>query len=170
MAIVSFNMLRDLKFTRFTIDVLLQRIAQLVPPHNRGRAECERFVGDSRAAVATCDRLHDEISDRVHGIQPPDASALMSLRARLQELHRKIAAEITRFDLFEHGAERGNLATGRMPKAALTPGPGPARPHPLTPARARGSNRDVSKSDRFGRPIRTTASPSPTTAVPGGAV
>jgi hypothetical protein len=42
--------------------------------------------------------------------------------------------------------------------------------HPRGPRRSRGSNSDVRIAARFGRPIKTTPSPSPTTVEAGGLV
>jgi hypothetical protein len=105
MAIVLVNLTKNLKFARFTIDVLKERLAQLTPPCNRGAEECERFIGETHAGVDTCDKLHEEIRERAF-CGPLDLKSMAWLGARFEELRSRITAEVTRFDLFERPLKR----------------------------------------------------------------
>ena len=101
MPIVLFEFARNLKITRFTIDVLTQRLEQLESPHDDTGEEWSRFVGSAHQSVAACDQLHDALRGRVSGMQSLDTDSIASLNAGFAELHRKIAESIARLNSFE---------------------------------------------------------------------
>jgi hypothetical protein len=111
MPIVLFDFARNLKITRFTIDVLTQRLEQLESPRDGTREECARFVGLTHESVAACDQLHDVLRAkfsgmRFSGMRPLDSGAIAFLEAGFAELHRKIAESIARLNSFEYGSAR----------------------------------------------------------------
>jgi hypothetical protein len=61
MPIVLFNFARNLKITRFTIDVLTQRLEHLESPRDGSSEEWSRFVGLTHESVAARDQLHDAL-------------------------------------------------------------------------------------------------------------
>jgi hypothetical protein len=103
MPIVLFNFARNLKITRFTIDVLTQRLEHLESPRDGTSEEWSRFVGLTRESVAACDQLHDALRAKFSGVQSLDSAAIAFLNAGFAELHRKIAESIARLNSFEHG-------------------------------------------------------------------
>ena len=103
MPIVLFDFARNLKITRFTIDVLTQRLEHLESPRDSTREEWSRFVGLTRESVAACDQLHDALRAKFSGVQSLDSAAIAFLNAGFAELHRKIAESIARLNSFEHG-------------------------------------------------------------------
>ena len=105
MPIVLFEFARNLKITRFTIDVLTQRLEQLESPRDGTSEECARFVG-TYESVAACDQLHDALHARFSGVQSLDSGAIAFLSAGFVELHRKIAESIARLNSFEYGTTR----------------------------------------------------------------
>jgi len=100
MPIVLFDFARNLKITRFTIDVLTQRLEQLELPNSE---ECARFVGLTHESVAVCDQLHDTLRAKFSGAQSLDSGAIAFLNAGFVVLHRKIAESIARLNSFEYG-------------------------------------------------------------------
>ena len=102
MPIVLFDFARNLKITRFTIDVLTQRLEQLESPRD-GSEECARFVGLTHESVAACDQLHDTLRAKFSGAQSLDSGAIAFLNAGFVVLHRKIAESIARLNSFEYG-------------------------------------------------------------------
>jgi hypothetical protein len=112
--IILFNFARNLKITRFTIDVLTQRLEHLEPPCEGTSKEWSRFVGFVRLthkSVANCDQLHDALRDKFSGTQSLDAGSIAFLNAGFAELHRKIADSIARLNAFESGTARW-MSTG----------------------------------------------------------
>jgi hypothetical protein len=105
MPIVLFDFARNLKITRFTIDVLTQRLEQLESPRD-GTSEGARFVSLTHESVAACDRLHDVLRAKFSGVQSLDSGAIAFLNAGFAELHRKIAESIARLNSFEYGTAR----------------------------------------------------------------
>ena len=106
MPIVLFNFARNLKITRFTIDVLTQRLEQLESPRDGTSEECARFVGSTYESLADCDQLHDALHARFSGVQSLDSGAIAFLSAGFVELHREIAESIARLNSFEYGTAR----------------------------------------------------------------
>jgi hypothetical protein len=101
---VLFSFARNLKISRFTIDVLMQRLTHLQPPPHRGADRDAQLVGQTLASVAACDQLHNELRERFRGIQASDAGAIASFGARFEELNRRISESIARLNSFEYGA------------------------------------------------------------------
>ena len=103
MPIGQFNFARNLKISRFMIDVLMQRLRELRPHPYHSLEECEGLVGWAHDRVAACDRLHNELRERFRGITPLDADEMVSLSAGIEELRRKLAEPIARLNSFEYG-------------------------------------------------------------------
>jgi hypothetical protein len=103
MQIVLFNFARNLKFSRFTIDVLMQRLTDLKAPRHPAPEEYERLVGRAHESVTACDHLCDELRGQLYGIQSFDVRAIASWSAGLEELHRKITESIARLNSLEYG-------------------------------------------------------------------
>src|ERR1700720_629779 len=103
MPIVLFNFARNLKITRFTIDVLTQRLEHLESPGDGTSEEWLRFVSLTHGSVAACDQLHDALRGKFSGMQSLDTGSIALLKAGLAELHRKIAESIARLNSFEYG-------------------------------------------------------------------
>ena len=106
MPIVLFDIARNLKITRFTIDVLTQRLEHLESPRDGTSEEWSRFVGTTHEIVAACDQLHDALRGEVSGMQSLDAGSIAFLNAGFAELHRKIAESIARLNAFEYGTAK----------------------------------------------------------------
>ena len=106
MPIVLFEFARNLKITRFTIDVLTQRLEQLESPRDGTSEESARFVGLTHESVAACDQLHDALHARFSGAQSLDSGAIAFLSAGFMELHRKIAESIARLNSLEYGTAK----------------------------------------------------------------
>ena len=81
MPIVLFDVARNLKITRFTIDVLTQRLEQLESPRDGTSEECARFVGLTHESVAACDQLHDALRGKFSGMQSLDNGSIAFLNA-----------------------------------------------------------------------------------------
>ena len=108
MPIVLFDFARNLKITRFTIDVLTQRLEQFESLRDDTSEECAWFVGLTHESVAACDQLHDVLRAKFSGVRSLDSAAIAFLNAGFAELHRKIAESIARLNSFEYG----HLANG----------------------------------------------------------
>ncbi len=106
MPIVLFDFARNLKITRFTIDVLTQRLEHLEPPRDRTSEEWSRFAGLTHESVAACDQLHDALRGKFSGMQSLDTGSIAFLNAGFAELHRKIAESIARLNAFEYGTAK----------------------------------------------------------------
>jgi hypothetical protein len=106
MPIEMFDFARNLKISRFTIDVLMQRLTHLKPRRVRAPDECERFVGQTHESVTACDQLLSELRDRFHSIQSVDVGAIASLSSGFEELQRKIIESIARLNSFEYEGAR----------------------------------------------------------------
>jgi hypothetical protein len=104
MPIELFDFARDLKISRFTIDVLMQRLTHLNPRRVRAPDECERFVGQTHESVAACDQLLGELSDRFYATEPVDVGAIATLSTGFEELHRKITESIACLNTFEYAS------------------------------------------------------------------
>lgn len=103
MPIGQFNFARNLKISRFMIDVLMQRLQDLRPHPYHSPEECQGLVGWAHERVAACDQMHNELRERFSAIRPLDADALKSLSAGFEELRRKLAEPIARLNSFEYG-------------------------------------------------------------------
>jgi hypothetical protein len=106
MPIVLFEFARNLKITRFTIDVLTQRLEQLESPRDGTSEEGARLVSLTHESVAACDQLHDTLRAKFYDVQSLDPDAIAFLSAGFVELHRKIAESIARLNSFEYGTTR----------------------------------------------------------------
>jgi hypothetical protein len=106
MPIEMFDLARNLKISRFTIDVLMQRLMHLNPRRASAPDECERFVGQTQESVTACDQLLSELRDRLYGTQPVDVGTIASLSSGFEELHRKITESIARLNSFEFASTR----------------------------------------------------------------
>jgi hypothetical protein len=112
MPTVLFNFVRDLKISRFTIDVLMQRLDQLKPRRHCGPDEYEHLLGETNEGVADCDHLLNDLRDRFGGVQLFDAGSIASLNAAFEELHRKITESITNCNVFEFGPPHRSARSG----------------------------------------------------------
>src|SRR5712671_1572407 len=95
MPIVLLYFARNLKITRFTIDVLTQRLEQLESPRDGTSEECARFVGLTHESVAACDQLHDALRAKFSGVQSHDSrinSTLELVRIRDREIEEQHTA------------------------------------------------------------------------------
>ena len=106
MPIVLFDFARNLKISRFTIDVLTQRLEQLESPHDGTSEEWSRFVRLTHESVAACDQLHDALQGNASGMQSLDTGSIAFLNAGFAELHGKIAQAIARLNSLEYGTEK----------------------------------------------------------------
>jgi hypothetical protein len=106
MPIVLFNFARNLKITRFTIDVLTQRLEHLKSPRGGTSEEWSRFVGFAHESVAACDQMHDALRGKFSGMQSLDTGSIALINAGFAELHRKIAESIACLNSFEHGTAK----------------------------------------------------------------
>ena len=106
MPIVLFSFARNLKITRFTIDVLTQRLERLKSPRDGASEEWSRFVGLTHERVAACDQLHDALCGKFSGMRSLDTESIVFLSAGLAELHRKIAESIARLNSFAYGTAK----------------------------------------------------------------
>jgi hypothetical protein len=102
MPIGQFNFARNLKISRFMIDMLMQRLQDLRPHPYHSPEEYEGLVGWAYERVGACDQLHNELRERFSAIRPLDADAIVSLSAEFEELRRKLAEPIARLNAFEY--------------------------------------------------------------------
>jgi hypothetical protein len=105
MPMEMFDFARNLKISRFTIDVLMQRLTHL-NPQRMTAPECERFVGQTQESVTACDQMLSELHDRFYGSQSVDFGATALLSSGFDELHRKITESIARLNSFEYASAR----------------------------------------------------------------
>ena len=102
MPTLLFHFARNLKTSRFTIDVLMQRLDQL---KSRGSEECERrILAKTNEGVQDCDHLHQDLCDRFCSVQSFDALSIASLTSAFEELHRRITESIANCNVFEFGS------------------------------------------------------------------
>lgn len=102
---VLFSFARNLKISRFTIDVLMQRLTHLQSPPQREPDVDAQLVGQTLTSVAACDQLHNELHEQFRRIQVSDPGAIASFRARFEDLHRRISESIARLNSFEYGIQ-----------------------------------------------------------------
>ncbi len=100
MSVALFDLARKLKFSRFAIDVLLQRIEPLKP---RCAEQNERILLETKQGVHSCDHLHDDLCDRFCAKRSFDVGSIASLLATFEELNRRIADSIARCNVLEFG-------------------------------------------------------------------
>jgi len=107
MSIALFQLSRKLKISRFTIDVLMERLTHLRPPRLRAVVEWERFVGRTYESLKACDRLHTELGEQFNVVQDRDEWEIIgTLIGRFEDLHRRIGASIATLNSFENGTAR----------------------------------------------------------------
>jgi hypothetical protein len=107
MSIVLFQLSRKLKISRFTIDVLMERLTHLRPPRLRAAVEWERFVGRTYESLKACDRLHTELGEQFNVVQDRDGWEIIgTLIGRFEDLHRRIGESIATLNSFENGTAR----------------------------------------------------------------
>jgi len=107
MATVLFQFSRKLKMSRFTIDVLMERLTNLRPPRQRAADEWEGFVGRTYESLKACDELHNELGEQFDIVQARNAG-FPSLIDRFEDLHRRISESIATLNSFENGTARTN--------------------------------------------------------------
>ena len=100
MSITLFHLARNLKFSRFAIDVLLQRLEQLRP---RCVEQSERILLETKQGVQNCDHLHNELCDRFCAKRSFNTGSIASLLSTFEELNRRIADSIAKCNVFEFG-------------------------------------------------------------------
>ena len=98
MSTVLFHLARNLKISRFTIDVLMQRLEQLTP-----RCKDQRVLRETQQAVENCDHLHNDLCERFCKIQSLDRRSIASLTAAFEVLNRRIKDSISGCNCFEFG-------------------------------------------------------------------
>ena len=108
MATLLFQFARKLKISRFTIDVLMERLGNLHPPRLRAADEWEGFVGRTYESLKACDRLHSELGQQLNVVQSRNAGDFPSLVDRFEDLHRRISESIATLNSFENGTARTN--------------------------------------------------------------
>lgn len=95
---------RNLKISRFTIDVLIQRLAHLRTRRHQAAEEVEHFAGKTLEDIIACDQLHNELRERfIKGAI--DLGAITFLTSGFDELHRKIMNSVDRLNTFEYGKQ-----------------------------------------------------------------
>ena len=100
MSIVLFHFARSLKISRFTIDVLMQRLDQLKPRRPEGY---RGLLGKMNESVRNCDHLHNDICDRFCRVQSFDAGTIAPLMSAFEDLDRLITNAIASCNVFEFG-------------------------------------------------------------------
>ena len=100
MSIALFRLARNLKFSRFAIDVLLQRLEQLKP---RCAEQNQRILLETKQGVQNCDHLHNELCHRFCAKRSFDTGSIASLLSTFDELNRRIADSIATCNVFEFG-------------------------------------------------------------------
>ena len=108
MSTILFQFSRKLKMSRFTIDVLMERLTNLRPPRQRAAEEWEGFVGRTYEGLKACDQLHNELGEQFDVVQARNAGDFPSLIDRFEDLHRRISESIATLNSFENGTARTN--------------------------------------------------------------
>lgn len=106
MPTLLFQFSRKLKISRFTIDVLMERLSNLRPPRQRDPEEWEGLVGRTNEDLKACDRLHSELGEQLHVAQTRNAGDFPSLTDRFEDLHRRISESIAALNSFDNGNAR----------------------------------------------------------------
>jgi len=100
-----FHLARKLKFSRFTIDVLTERLEQL---NRRCPEEYGPVLMETKRGVQHCDHLHDDLRDRLCGAQALDSGSIASLVTAFEELNRRVMDLIAQCNAFDfEGPHRG---------------------------------------------------------------
>jgi hypothetical protein len=107
MSTILFQFSRKLKISRFTIDVLMERLTNLRPPRQRADDEWEGFVGRTYESLKACDQLHNELGEQFDVVQARNAG-FPSLIDRFEDLHRRISESIATLNSVENGTARTN--------------------------------------------------------------
>ena len=102
MSTILFQFSRKLKISRFTIDVLMERLRNLRPPRQRPAEEWEGFVGRTYESLKACDRLHNELGQQFDVARARDAGDFPSLIDRFEDLHRRISESIASLNSVEN--------------------------------------------------------------------
>lgn len=108
MTTILFQFSRKLRISRFTIDVLMERLTNLRPPRKQADDEWAGFVGRTYEGLKACERLHNELGEEFGVVQARDADDFPSLVDRFEDLHRRISESIATLNTFENGAARSN--------------------------------------------------------------
>jgi hypothetical protein len=108
MTTILFQYSRKLRISRFTIDVLMERLTNLRPQRKQAADEWAGFVGRTYESLQTCERLHNELGEEFGVVQACDADDFTSLADRFEDLHRRISESIATLNSFENGAARSN--------------------------------------------------------------
>jgi hypothetical protein len=103
MTTILFQFSRKLKLSRFTIDVLTERLRNLRPPLLRAVDEWDRFVGRTYESLRACDQLYTELGEQLHVVETRDGGEFPTLIGRFEDLHRRIAESISTLNSFENG-------------------------------------------------------------------
>ena len=106
MPTILFQFSRKLKMSRFTIDVLMERLTNLRPPRQRAVEEWEGFVGRTYESLNACDRLHNELGEQFDVVRARAAGDFPSLVDRFEDLHRRISESIATLNSVENGTAR----------------------------------------------------------------
>ena len=106
MSTILFQFSRKLKISRFTIDVLMERLTNLRPPRQRVADEWEGFVGRTYESLKACDQLHSELGEQFDVAR--NAGDFPSLIDRFEDLHRRISESIATLNSVENGTARTN--------------------------------------------------------------
>jgi hypothetical protein len=107
MPTIPFQISRKLKISRFTIDVLMERLGNLHPPRQRAADEWEGCVDRTYESLKACDQLHDELGEQFV-VQSSNAGDFPSLIDRFEDLHRRISESIATLNFLENGTARTN--------------------------------------------------------------
>ncbi len=106
MPALLFQFARKLKISRFTIDVLTERLSSLRSTCRGATDEWERFVGRTCESLEACDRLHNELGEQLDVVQARDTGDIPSMLARFEDLHRRISESIATLNFAEYGTPR----------------------------------------------------------------
>src|SRR5258708_8793963 len=87
MSTLLFQFSRKLKISRFTIDVLMERLTNLRPPRQRADDEWEGIVGRTYESLKACDQMHNEVGEQFDVVQARNPGDFPSLIDRVEDLH-----------------------------------------------------------------------------------
>jgi hypothetical protein len=103
MPVTAFRLARDLRLSRFTLDVLTQRLRNLRLQGN-GRAPAhEQFADWVRGHLFACEDLYTELRRQLGSFQSLEGYALAAFFVRNEDLRRRITESIGRLNSFEYG-------------------------------------------------------------------
>ncbi|MDP9066297.1 MAG: hypothetical protein M3O06_10580 [Pseudomonadota bacterium] len=98
---VLFNFTKKLKITRFTLDVLMQRVINLKPARRKADEAAKRLLDQSSESIDACERMHDSLRKRLFPVESLDGYAIASLGADFDELDRKISELVRQLSSLE---------------------------------------------------------------------